>query len=233
MSAWPTRDETGGLLDAEAIEALMADELGLARPNLSKLSELSPDAQVSAECLIDEIEPPRTFKSGDRSGRFRRLRVSDGSAKMTLMLWDEEVGLVEQLGLHTGSRIKILSAVLKNTRYGPQIHVGRNGFIILEEVAPPPAPPVSRDIKDMESGRVIARGVLVSFSVFGRGKNRSAIGRLFDGTGEAEVLFSEMLLESLSRANAGTEIEISGAQVVLHDGRRQLVCDGHSSVRIL
>jgi len=227
------RQKTQGLLDDDAIEALIADEMGMTRQRLSGLSELSSDATVSTACSIDEIEPARTFKSDTRSGRYRRLHVSDGRARMALMLWDEEVGLVEQLGLHPGSRIKILSAVLRNTKYGPQIHVGRNGFIILEEPPAVAGPPVLRDIKDLDGGRVIVKGVLLSFLASGRGRNRTAVGRLFDGTGEVEVQFGPILLEKLSNANVGVELEVAGALAVTEGDKRRLICDEHASLRIL
>jgi hypothetical protein len=227
------RQETQKLLDDDAIEALIADEMGMIRQRLSSLSELSVDTTVSTACIIDEIEPARAFKSDARSGRYRRLHVSDGSSRMALMLWDEEVDLVEQLGLHPGSRIKILSAVLKNTKYGPQIHVGRNGFIVPEEPPAVAGPPVLHDIKDLDGGRVIVKGVLLSFVASGRGRNRTAVGRLFDGTGDVEVQFGPISLEKLSNANAGVEVEISGALAVTEGDKRRLICDEHASMRIL
>ena len=225
--------EAGGLLDDEAVLALMADEQGMTQKHFSSLAELSPDSPVSVCCTIDSIEPPRTFGGNDHSGRLRRLRIFDGSAAMTLILWNEEVELVEQLGLRPGSAIKILSAVLKMTRYGPQIHVGSNGFIVLEEVAPIFGPPPRCDIKDLDRGHVIVKGVLLSLAISGRGKNRSARGRLFDGTGETDVVFSDQALELLSGAVAGTEIEIWAAEVVSHGGQRYLRCDERARVRIL
>jgi hypothetical protein len=227
------REQTGGLLDDDAVLALIADEAGMTVQRLSGLGGLSPDAPVSAACTIDEIEPARSFQGDARSGRFRRLKVSEGSTSLTLMLWDDETDIVEQLDIHPGSRIKILSAVLKNTKYGPQIHVGRNGFIVPEQVSEAAGPPVPCDIKDLDGGRVIAKGVLLSFVISGRGKNRCALGRLFDGTGEVDVQFSQNAVEALAGSQVGVEVEISGALVAMESGRRRLVCDEHAVLRIL
>jgi len=225
--------ETGGLLDDDAVLALIADEAGMTVQRLSGLGGLSPDAPVSAACTIDEIEPARSFRSDARFGRFRRLKVSDKNNSMTLMLWDDETELVEQLGLHPGSRIRILSAVLKNTKYGPQIHVGRNGFIVPEQSNVESGPPVPCDIKDLDGGRVIAKGVLLSLVISGRGKNRSALGRVFDGTGEVDVQLSQNAVEALAGSQVGVEVEISGALVAMESGRKRLVCDEHAILRIL
>jgi len=227
------RDGSGGLLDDEAIAALIADEQGISEQHFSTLAELGPDAPLSAKCRIDSIEPPRTFQGRDRSGRLRKLRVSDGTASMALTLWDEETGIVEQLGLKAGSRVRLLSAVLKMTRFGPEIHVGRNGFIVPEEAPAPLGPPQKRDIKDLDEGRVIVKGVLLSLDISGRGRARSARGRLFDGTGEIDVLFPEILLEFLSGAGVGTELEVAGAEVDSLEGRRFLRCDDRTRIRIL
>jgi ssDNA-binding replication factor A large subunit len=188
---------------------------------------------VSTRARIDGIEPVRTFHGRDRAGRLRKLRISDSTASMALTLWDEEVELVEKLGLKAGSRVRILSATLKETRYGREVHVGRSGFIVPEEVLTASGPPQKRDIKDLDAGRVIVRGVILSLSISGRGRNRSGRGRLFDGTGEVEVLFAEPQLEALSGVNAGTEIELSGAEAVSEDGHRFLRCDERSRIRIL
>ena len=225
--------ETGRLFDDGAILALIADELGLTRQHFSNLAALSPDAPVFVECMIDSIEPPRTFSGRDRSGRLRRLIVSDGNATMTLTLWDEETELVEKMHLHPGSKLRILSAVLRMTRYGPQIHVGRNGFIVPIEPAADAGPPPERNVKDLDSGRVIVKGVLLSLTISGRGRNRSARGRLYDGTGETDVIFVEDLIEALSGTSVGTELELSGAQVVSQEGHKHLLCDERTNVRIL
>jgi hypothetical protein len=225
--------ETGGLFDDGAILALIADELGLTRQHFSNLAALSPDAPVFVECMIDSIEPPRTFSGRDRSGRLRRLQVSDKSATMILMLWDEETELVEKMHLHPGSKIRILSAILRMTRYGPQIHVGRNGFIVPMGPAADAGPLPERHVKDLDSGRVIVKGVLLSFAISGRGIHRSARGRFYDGTGETDVIFAEYLIETLSGAGVGTELELSEAKIVSQDGHKHLLCDERTRVRIL
>lgn len=225
--------ESGGLLDDDAMLALISDEQCLSEQHFSTLAELRAGAPVSTRARIDAIEPVRTFSGRDRAGRLRKLRISDDTASMALTLWDEEVELVEKLGLKAGSPVRILSATLKETKYGREVHVGRSGFIVPEEVPAAQGPPQKRDIRDLETGRVIVKGVILSLTVSGRGKNRSARGRLFDGTGEVEVLFSEQQLEPLAGANVGTEIELSGAEAVTQEGRRFLRCDERARIRIL
>ena len=107
------RKEAGGLLDGKAILALVADEQGLTETQFAALAELDPARPVFTRCRIDDIEPVRQFQGRERAGKLRKLNVSDGTGSMVLTLWDEETGLVEQLGLRPGSLVRILAATLR------------------------------------------------------------------------------------------------------------------------
>ena len=227
------RQESGGLLDDEAVLALIADEEGMTQARLATLAELAPEAPVMTRARIEAIEPARKFQGRDREGRLRTLKVSDATGSLTLTLWDEEVDMVEQLGMRPGSVIRILSAVLKQTRYGPEIHVGRTGFIVPEEPPRQEGPTKECALKDLDGGRVTVRGVLLSWDVSGRGHNKVARGRLFDGTAEAKMQIIGPLLEGLSQARVGTELELSGALVETLDGTTMLGCDERTKIRIL
>jgi hypothetical protein len=124
--------ETGGLLTDEALMAIIGDEEGLTEMTVSCLADLKPGDPVFASCRLDSIEAPREFRTRDKVGKLRKLRVSDDTGSLVITLWDEETALPEQLGLKAGSSVRILSAELKQTRYGPEIHIGRTGFLVPE-----------------------------------------------------------------------------------------------------
>jgi len=124
--------ETGGLLSDEALIAMIGDEEGLTEMTVSRLADLKPGDPVFATCRLDSIEAPREFRTRDKVGKLRKLRVSDDTGSLIITLWDEETALPEQLGLKAGSSVRILSAELKQTRYGPEIHIGRTGFLVPE-----------------------------------------------------------------------------------------------------
>ena len=229
------RKETGGLLDGRALLALVADEEGLAETNLSTLAELEPSRPVFTRCTIEKAGPVREFQGRDRVGKLRKLEVSDRTGRLVVTLWDEETALVEQLGLRPGTAIRILSAVLKETRFGREIQVGKTGFIVPEE---PPAPAgLSRpgnlgDLADAP-GRVDVRGVILSSSTTGRGRQKATTLRLFDGTGECTVLIAHDQIEPPEGLAQGVEIELLGALAANEDGRLVLRCDRGSRLRTI
>lgn len=229
------RRETGGLLDGRAILALLADELGLAETGFSTLAELDPSHPVFTRCVIESIESPRDFQGRDRAGRLRKLKVADSSGKVNLTLWDEETGLVEQLGLRPGSSVRILSATLRETRYGREIHVGKTGFMILEDARPDDGPSEPKNINDIgkAAGRVDVKGVILSLNTTGRGRQKLTTIRLFDGTGECEISVPHELLMPPDGLNQGVEIELFAVLAERSNDNITLHCDNRSRLKII
>lgn len=227
------RRETGGLLDGRALLALVADEEGLTETNLSTLAELEPSRPVFTRCVVEKIGPAREFRGRDGAGRLRKLEVSDATGALALTLWNEETGLVEQLGLRPGTAIRILSAVLKESRFGREIQVGKTGFIVPEEAPAPAGPSTKADLCGLPDGsaRVDVRGVILSTQTAGRGSQKVTTLRLFDGTGECGVVIPHDQLEPPPGLAQGVEMEISGALTSNVDGQTVLRCDRGSRLR--
>ncbi len=229
------REESGGLLTDEAMIALIADEEGLSEATLSPLGGLRPDAPVNARCTVDSIGPTREFVGRGGPGRVRRVALADGTGRLALVLWDEDTELVEGLGLAPGSRVRVLSATLKDGRFGPEIHLGRSGFLLHEAPGPTEGPPAPANIDQLAglSGRVTVRGVILSISPSGRGRARSLVARVFDGTGECVVDMSGAPPEGTEGLAPGREVELSGAIVERGGGAPSLRCDRSSRVRMV
>lgn len=229
------RGETGGLLDDGAILALISDERGMTEPAVSTLAELSPDRPVFTRARIDAVDPVREFQGRERSGKLQKLRISDRTGTGVLTLWDEETGLVEQLGLKPGVRVRILGASLRSSRYGEEIHVGKTGFIVLEEEPQDDGPSEKRDIGELPkaSGRVDVRGVVLSVNTSGRGRQKTTAIRLFDGTGECDIFVLHEATALPPGLGAGMEMELAGVNLESRDGRPVLRCDRRSSIRIV
>lgn len=229
------RRETGGLLDGRAILALLADELGLAETGLSTLAELDPSHPVYTRCVVEAIDLPRDFQGRDRAGKLRKLKVADSSGKMVLTLWDEETGLVEQLGLRAGSSVRILSATLRETRYGREIHVGRTGFVIAESAPLDDGPSERQNINDLgkAAGKVDVKGVILSLNTTGRGRQKLTTIRLFDGTGECDVSVPHDRLSPPDGLDQGVEIEVLSARAERSNDHFTLHCDSRSCLKII
>ncbi len=241
------RQETGGLLNDDAVIALVADELGMTETPFSPLAELTEDRPVFTRCCIGAIENTREFRSRDRTGKLRKLRVMDGSTELVMTLWDEETVLVEQLGLKPGTRVRILGAVLRTTRFGQQIHVGRSGFIVLDEdvnertltgcdeLLDEDRPSEKRDIRELSGAdeRVDVKGVILSITNAGRGRQKATTIRLFDGTGECDIIIPDGTVAPLPELDIGLELEFAKTRIEHRSDRIILHCDRRSSIRIV
>ncbi|MGQ9583746.1 MAG: hypothetical protein ACUVV6_09610 [Thermoplasmatota archaeon] len=227
------REESGGLLSEEALIALIADEEGMCDSALSTIEELRPDRPVNIRCRVESIEPTREFIGKSGPGRVRRLIVSDRTGRLALTLWDEDTEAVGRLGIAPGSRIRILSAAYREGRFGPEIQLGRGGFMLLEAPEPAEVPSVPANIDKLAGlrGRVTVRGVLLSMSSSGRGRGRIVTARIFDGTGECLVELSGMSPDALEGLAAGQEVELTGALVMSAGGAPALRCDGGTRIR--
>jgi ssDNA-binding replication factor A large subunit len=228
------RQETGGLLDGRAILAILADEMGLAESPFSTLSGLDPSRPVFTRCSIESIDATREFQGRDRAGKLRKLKVADQTGSMPLTLWDEETGLVEQLGLKPGSLVRILSATLRETRFGREIYVGKNGFLLSEDGIQEDGPSEPRNIGDIGKapGRVDVTGVILSLDSAGRGRQKMTVMRLFDGTGEIELTVPHEQLTPPAGMAQGVEILLSAALVDHQNGVAVLRCDRRSGLKI-
>ncbi|MEM2869716.1 MAG: hypothetical protein QW379_04760 [Thermoplasmata archaeon] len=231
------RRETEGLLDEPALLSLIADEESLNRQPFTPLRDLRPGTPVFIRCTVDGIGPIREYRSSSGTGRVRKLSVSDETASLQLTLWGDETEIVERLGIAPGVTLRVLSGVFKETAFGPEIHVGRKGFIVVEQTpaARPPSPATIGGLRNLTNpgDRVTVQGVLTFFSSTGGGRARTVLARLFDGTGECEVEFSGLPPESLNGLAPGVEVELSGA-FVSHDKRfPSLICTSGTTVRIV
>jgi len=229
------RKEAGGLLDGKAILALVADEQGLTETQFAALAELDPARPVFTRCRIDDIEPVRQFQGRERAGKLRKLNVSDGTGSMVLTLWDEETGLVEQLGLRPGALVRILAATLRETRFGREIHVGKTGFLLAEEARNETGPSEPRNIADLGNapGRVDVKGVILSLSVTGRGRQKQTTIRLFDGTGECGLIIPHEQLPPPPGLAQGVEVELASVIVERPEAPALLRCDRRSGLKII
>ena len=125
--------------------------------------------------------------------------------------------------------------MLKETRFGPEIQVGRAGFIVSEEESAPEGPSERLDIKDLRKAvsRADVSGVVLSLCTSGRGRQKTTSLRLFDGTGECEVVISHEQTPPPRELVVGMEIEITGARVDHCNEREMLFCDARSRIKTI
>jgi ssDNA-binding replication factor A large subunit len=124
--------EWNELIDENAAAALVANELGRSQIEFTKISEVKNGvANISAR--IDFIDEPRELVTKRGPGRLVRVTLSDDTGKCRLALWDNDIELIEKLGLQEGKKIRIMNGYVKISKYGIDVSRGRWGAIDLDD----------------------------------------------------------------------------------------------------
>ena len=126
--------EWAGLLDDRTAAMIVLDELGRLDVPFNKISELEDAEEVSVRGKVTSISPIRSFtrKSGE-AGRVVNVQLDDGSGKCMLVLWDDDVRLVEQNLVRLGRVVRALDCYVRKSNFGPEISRGKFGTVLAED----------------------------------------------------------------------------------------------------
>ncbi len=194
------------------------DDFPVAGNITKKISELTErDPSVDVVCRVVRIYEPREFERDDKTkGKVVNLIIGDETGRARLVLWDEDVGLIEKAMIKEGDTIKVKKGYVKvrwtdGGRFDePEVNVGKYGKIILnpEEVIkemPLMAPEITRKyMKDLQDGEVAEiRGALVDIydnvKIFDRADRKGIVVNavIDDGTENMRAAFYDKMAEVL------------------------------------
>jgi replication factor A1 len=178
-----------------------------------KISELGEGMNsVDVVCKILRIYEPREFERDDGTkGKVVNLVVGDETGAGRLVLWDEDVGLVESGRIKEGDIIKVKKGYVRMRFQEPELNVGRYGKIILnppEEIGEVPEyepPKVERkEMKDLKPGdKAEIRGAIVemyeNLKIFDREEGKGIVinAVIDDGTAAMRAAFYDRMAEAL------------------------------------
>ena len=127
------REEWGGLLDEDAAARLVLDELGRGPVNFHAAKDLREGMEVTLRVRVDAVGPIRDFHRQDGSeGRVVNLDISDETGRCRLVLWDDDVALVETARVALGKTLRLLDCFVKVTRFGTEVSRGKFGSVLVE-----------------------------------------------------------------------------------------------------
>ena len=126
--------EWAGLLDDRTAAMIVLDELGRLDAPFNKMTELEDAEEVSVRGKVTTISPIRDFtrKTGE-SGRVVNVQLDDGSGRCTLVLWDDDVRLVEQNYVRLGRMVRALDCYVRKSNFGLEISRGKFGTVLAED----------------------------------------------------------------------------------------------------
>jgi len=109
-----------GLLTEEGALELVAREHGVPSESVAQafrpvsLSQLSQGDTASALVRALQIFAPKTFKKNERSGKVCNVFIADETARGTLVLWNDDVDLVEKGKIKRNDLLRIANATVKS-----------------------------------------------------------------------------------------------------------------------
>jgi ssDNA-binding replication factor A large subunit len=127
-------DEWAGLLDERTAVLLVLDELGRLDVPFSRIKDLQDAQEVSVRGKVTSISPVREFtrKTGE-TGRVVNVQIDDGSGMCHLVLWDNDVRLVEQGYVKMGRTVRALDCYARRSNFGLEISRGKFGSVVAED----------------------------------------------------------------------------------------------------
>lgn len=179
---------------------------------LKKIAELRDGMQsVDVLCKVMRIYEVREFTREDGStGKVVNLIVADDTGRARLVLWGEDVSLVEDGKIAPSDVLKVVKGYVKVRMDEPEIHVGKYGKVVLnpegaEALATLPVEEVTRKkIGELKAGeRVEVRGAIVDVAeevkVFDRKSGKGVVFNAIidDGTANMRATFYDKLVEML------------------------------------
>ena len=125
------RLEFGDLIDDERLRRIALMECGQKMAEIKKISDLKDREEITVDVTVTKIFDTRQFNKKDGSpGKVRNLKVKDDTGECRIALWDEDVDLVESLGIEDGSLLRCQDCFVKQTQFGVDITKGRKGQIV-------------------------------------------------------------------------------------------------------
>lgn len=203
-----------------------------------KIAELE-DGMSSVDVVgkVLRVYESREFDREDGTkGKVANIHIGDETGKARIVLWDDDVGLVENKQIKEGDTIKIKKGYVRIKYDEPDINVGKYGKIILNpsnvEIGEIPSftDVSSKKIDDLDDGdRVEIRGALVEIyespPVFEK-KDRQGLvvsGVLDDGTGNIRVVFFNKMAETLLNTTLKKVVESDDPLEVLIERKKELI----------
>jgi replication factor A1 len=124
------REEFGALLNDDALKKLALEELGKLVVNRKQISDLRDREGASLEVRVVKIYETREFNRKDgTTGFLKKILIEDDSGSCQLTLWDDDVGLPENLGFNEGSRLNLINCYVKISDFGIDVTKGKIGKI--------------------------------------------------------------------------------------------------------
>lgn len=125
-------EEWGGLIDNDAASLLVLEEMGVDVAEWTPIEKIEENAEVSIRGEVVALTPVREFTRQDGTkGRVVNVTLKDASGACRVVLWDDDVTLVESR-LKVGAFLRCLDCFVRRTNFGLEVGRGKFGALLPE-----------------------------------------------------------------------------------------------------
>ncbi len=126
----------GELVDKDTIAFLLVDELGRNKQSITRIADLTPNADYTVIGRVLNISDSKTFKRKNGSaGKVINLEITDDSACCRLVLWNGDTEHIKNKEIQQGTWLKVINGYTKpGYTGGIEINLGRWGLLEVEPV---------------------------------------------------------------------------------------------------
>lgn len=232
------------LLNEQALAYLIVDEMGKNVVQINKISDLQDKMEATLYVIVTSILAIREFtRKNGSNGKVANLEISDNSSSCKLVLWDtKQIDLVENKTIKIDSKLKIVNAKVKKSRYGVEISISHTSLLIIEpEDFPPGLSDISmKQFTDLSNIKV-EKNLNICGTILDKSTTRIFTKRdgsdgfvadmtLFDGSTNATVVIWGEKAKEVENFKAGDNIEILNCYVKERNGNLEINTSWNSKI---
>ena len=215
------KEKFSGLLTDTGAAFMVAKDLGVElelektisdKVKVSQLEDGMNNVDLVAE--VKQVFPPKQFEKGGKKGSLVNLVVADDTGETRLTLWNKDVKRVQELGIEKGDKVHLRNCYVSAFKEKPQLNLGYNGRIHLEEKGKPSLTKLSDLKPDMNDVDVVGRIARVyekrTFETADR-KGEVLNFELADASGRVRATAWNDLVKEVEKLASGDLVKIEGA----------------------
>ena len=121
------------LINKHLIALYLIDKHGRNTRAYTTIHDMQPNQEYTITATISNMQNERTFtRKNGNTGRVLNLDIQDTTGTCRLVLWNDDVDLINQHNITIGTTIKIINGYTKNSRNGIEIHLGKWGLLEIQ-----------------------------------------------------------------------------------------------------
>ena len=120
------------LFTDDLIAYLIIDELGRNTQQSILIKDIHPGIECSIKGTLSELSEIKSFtRKNKSSGKMRKYVITDESGSIPVILWNDDVNLLNESHMRNKSIINIINGYTKKSYHGLELNVGRWSQVII------------------------------------------------------------------------------------------------------